>query len=90
MSIGLRSLQRNDGRTILIEFKCARCGKTHVEPLSVQYEKAEGNIQCFKPPTGWTDAASYKPMLCDSCTEDYKWFLANPPARVKKEVRIHE
>ena len=65
------------GRRVLIEFTCGRCGKTRTEPYSKQADSAEGNLHCFKPPTGWLDDGLYKPMLCEDCHRAYKEFMQN-------------
>ena len=72
-------------RTIMIQFKCTRCGKTHIEPVADQLERAEGNIQYYQPPEGWTNDSYQTPMLCPECTEAYIKFMYYPSLYDKKE-----
>lgn len=65
------------GRTLMVQFKCGRCGKTALEEFSKQADRTEGNLQCFKPPEGWQDDGLYTPLLCPECAEQYRKFIAN-------------
>lgn len=76
------------GRRLLIEFRCGRCGKTHIEPYSVQAERAEGNLQSFLPPEGWLNDGLYVPMLCEHCHIAFKGFLSNH--KLKEEDVLDE
>lgn len=76
------------GRRLLIEFRCGRCGKTHIEPYSVQAAHAEGNLQCFQPPEGWLNDGLHNPMLCESCHRQFKAFMSNE--RFEEEVDSHD
>lgn len=62
--------------TLMVQFKCSRCGKTHIEPAELQVKRTEGNIQCYSPPETWTNESLGCPMLCDECTAKYKAFLS--------------
>lgn len=62
--------------TMMVQFKCKRCGKTHIEPAELQARQTEGNIQCWRPPETWTNENLGRPMLCDECTEKYNAFLS--------------
>lgn len=66
------------GRRLLVEFRCGRCGRTHVEPYSVQAESTEGNLQSFKPPSGWRNDSFDTPMLCETCHKLFREFMKNP------------
>lgn len=63
------------GRTLMVQFKCGRCGRTHIEPYAKQLEATEGNLQCYKPPKGWKDDELYTPMFCNKCADEYKEFV---------------
>jgi hypothetical protein len=66
------------GRTIYVEFKCKRCGKTHYEPYDNQYNAESGrtheNPDYFKAPEGWRDTWGL-PLLCDECANIYDTFM---------------
>ena len=64
-----------NGRRLMIEFTCGRCGKKHIEPFALQYNKTEGNLQSYSPPKGWKDDSLYCPMLCAECNKQYEAFL---------------
>lgn len=63
------------GRTLMVQFKCGRCGRTHLEPYEKQLETTKGNLQCYRPPKGWKEDELYTPMLCDECTSAYTAFM---------------
>ena len=46
----------NQGRTVLIQFECGRCGKKHTEPF-----------ESFKVPDGWREHERNMPLLCPEC-----------------------
>lgn len=62
--------------TMMVQFKCSRCGKVHIEPAELQARQTEGNIQSWQPPKTWTNETLGRPMLCDECTVKYKAFLS--------------
>lgn len=68
------------GRTLMIEFKCGRCGKTHLEEASIQ-NKFAGSwstpVLEYEPPVDWLDKGTHNPLLCPECAKQYKTFLAN-------------
>jgi hypothetical protein len=72
------------GRTLLVQFTCGRCGKTHVEPYEKQANSAEGNLQCFRPPKGWKNDSLHLPILCDDCNKAFGEFMKVGSAKPKK------
>ena len=55
--------------SVVIQFKCDRCGKCHHEDPDEQAD-AEHNIQCYKPPYGWKfKKGDY--LFCPECSEEY-------------------
>lgn len=68
------------GRTVLIEFRCGRCGAAITEPYAEQQEQAEGSLQHFKPPKGWLDDKVGIPyMMCPDCAKKFVSFIKNEP-----------
>lgn len=76
------------GRELLISYTCGRCGKTYIEPLEKQHKKAEGNMQSFRPPEGWTSDTYSLPMLCDQCTSLFKEFIKGAPVVVERDGEV--
>lgn len=68
-------ITKTRGRTLMVQFKCGRCGRTHIEPYEKQLKDTEGNLQCYNPPKGWKDDELYTPMLCAECNEAYIAFM---------------
>ena len=78
------------GRTLMVEFKCMRCGYTHIEPYSEQVKSTEGNLQSYQPPEGWRNDSVGFPMLCPTCNKLLADFMQNtsylnPPQVLRNE-----
>lgn len=56
--------------SVVIQFKCSRCGATHYEDPDLQ-KSAEHNLQCYNPPTGWTKTKNDY-LFCPKCALEYK------------------
>ena len=56
----------------MIQFTCGRCGKTHIEPASLQARK---NLHEWEPPEGWVGPGHYTPLLCDECYKALMIFM---------------
>ena len=65
-----------DGRRLLVEFTCGRCGAIEYTPYvgSPQYDEA-CNMRNVRVPTGWTNVSGYMPLLCSKCTREHKAFM---------------
>jgi hypothetical protein len=59
--------------SVVIQFKCSRCGKTHYEDPDLQ-KSAEHNLQCYRPPEGWTQTRDGH-LFCTKCAEEYQRML---------------
>lgn len=67
----------SQGRTLLVQFKCGRCGFELCKPFEeVDNDDVDGFINRIKPPEGWEDLHGCI-LLCDACYEHYKQFMAN-------------
>lgn len=65
------------GRTLMVKFTCSRCGDFVITPYADQAQETEGNLQCFRPPEGWSDHFSfYAPLLCPKCTAQLKNWMS--------------
>lgn len=66
----------SDTRTICCEFRCQRCGTTHILPVTECLPGDEGDryLKNLKVPRGWSDHF-YGWMLCTECTEKLKAFM---------------
>lgn len=66
------------GRTLYVEFKCARCDKIHLEPYDKQCSEQQSitieHLDWFRPPKGWKDS-NHLPLLCDECAKVYDSFI---------------
>lgn len=65
------------GRTLMVQFKCGRCGKTQLEEASLQGRLDGGNILNYTPPAGWLNSGMHHPLFCPKCAEEFRNFLAN-------------
>lgn len=65
-----------DGRRLMVEFTCKRCGDRALRPLKDQDTDPEtyGFLNRIKPPKGWQELL-HGPLLCRECTEAYKRFM---------------
>lgn len=77
-----------DGRRLLVEFTCGRCGKVALEPYehSSQFD-IKSNVRCQHVPPDWTVASGCVPMLCDKCSGELQRFL-DDGCRYCKEERM--
>lgn len=65
-----------DGRRLMVEFTCKRCGDKALRPLKDQDtdKEAYGFLHRIKPPEGWKELL-HGPLLCRECMEAYKRFM---------------
>ena len=65
-----------DGRRLMVEFTCKRCGDKALRPLKDQDtdKEAYGFLHRIKPPKGWQELL-HGPLLCRECMEAYKRFM---------------
>ena len=69
------------GRCLMIEFECGRCGAKKLAPYKVHQDvfvarfNIKGNMRAAKVPSGWRDADSNMPMLCDRCAAALAEFM---------------
>ena len=65
-----------DGRTLLVRFRCFRCGATHIGELEAYDKDPESyeNLHSLKPPKGWKDLL-HGPLLCPECFAKYTDFI---------------
>ena len=54
----------NQGRTVLIQFECGRCGKKQLKPFG-----------SYLAPEGWREAERSTPLLCPDCHKDFNEFM---------------
>lgn len=48
----------------MIQFKCGRCGKTHLEPFG-----------SYLAPEGWREHERMTPLLCPECHKAFNEFM---------------
>lgn len=67
-----------NGITLMVEFKCQRCGASDVSPLEPHVLKDEGSryLHNLKTPNGWSNHF-YGRLLCPECTTKLRAFLNN-------------
>lgn len=67
----------DSGRTLMIEFKCGRCGTTKVEKLKKVYDRS-GDVQSYlsslRVPSDWQDCSPF-PILCPECSKSLHSFF---------------
>ena len=65
-----------DGRELMVEFTCRRCGRKHIDPLKEHKndDQSYGYLHRIKPPKGWVDLL-HGPLLCDFCYAEYLKFM---------------
>lgn len=66
-----------DGRTLMVMYTCARCGRKHTDTLEAH--KNDDDQACLylhrlKPPEYWVDLP-HGPLLCGSCYKEYLKFM---------------
>ena len=67
----------DSGRTLFVEFKCRRCGKTHYEPLEEAHKRSSdtyGYLRNLSLPPEW-GAIGYSTILCEKCAKAYTEFM---------------
>lgn len=71
-----------DGRRLMVEFTCQRCGRTQIENLEdVDKDKESyGYLHNLNKPEGWEQLHGYGPLLCPECVRAYVAFM-----RIAKE-----
>lgn len=70
------------GRTIMVKFDCARCGKAAYRPLDdcLPSDYAVRNLSDLKPPPDWRNGGFYYPTFCPECAEKYDQFMMGKEA----------
>lgn len=67
----------DSGRTLMIEFKCGRCGTTKTEKLEEVYDRS-GDVQSYlsslRVPNDWKDCSPF-PILCPECAKALDQFF---------------
>lgn len=66
-----------EGRTLLIEYRCRRCNKTHTETFKSACEKNKehyGYLHNMKAPQGWKTINNTF-LLCDECSTEFNNFI---------------
>ena len=62
-----------DGRRLMVEFTCRRCGGIRIEPLEPLVDADNyGWLSHLKLPEGWTEIYG---LFCPTCTAEFKAFL---------------
>lgn len=66
------------GRTLTVEFMCARCKVTASRPLrdSLPHNEPVRNLSDLIPPNGWRNGGFYYPTFCPECAEKYDRFMS--------------
>ena len=67
------------GRRLLVEFKCQRCGKIHLQPLKEAAHYSGDHYEYLhnlRVPKGWDDHIYTGYLICDTCLEKFKSFMA--------------
>lgn len=67
----------SSGRTLYVEFKCARCGHTEYHKLE-EYKDIEdyGYLHNIPEPKDWHEVF-YGQILCPTCYKAYQGFMNN-------------
>lgn len=69
------------GITLMVEYKCHRCGKAQVDHLEPHVPKdGYGYLHNLSVPEGWSNHF-YGVLLCPECTEKLRWFLEGSETR---------
>ena len=65
------------GRTIMVQFRCYRCGKTEYEPLydCLPSDHPISDLSDLSTPTKWRNGGFYYPTFCPDCAEKYDRFM---------------
>lgn len=56
--------RKHQGRTLMLQFECGRCGKKHIEPF-----------ESYKVPEGWREHERNMPLLCPECHKAFNEFM---------------
>lgn len=67
----------DNGRTIMLQFKCERCGAIKTETMKAVLARSPddyGYLHNLKQPDGWSDNF-YGWLLCPDCTQKLKEFM---------------
>ena len=57
-------MQPYQGRTIMLQCECGRCGKKHIEPF-----------KSYVLPEGWRECDKKMPLLCPDCHKALNDFM---------------
>lgn len=66
------------GRTIMVEFACARCKTRASLPLKMCLPSGEPvrNLSDLNTPKGWRNGGFYYPTFCPECAQKYDEFMS--------------
>lgn len=66
-----------DGKTLMIQHECFRCGKTYLETLETAIKRSSDTYhipsQIASPPN-W-EKVGYSTIMCPECMAEYKEFM---------------
>jgi hypothetical protein len=68
-----------NGRRLMVEFKCQRCGTTATRPLKECIDEVDcpHDLTDLRPPRGWRNGGFYHPpTFCPACAEKYDRFMS--------------
>ena len=71
-------LRSTNGRRLMVEFRCQRCGKTVLRTFDECMENSSEyfrGLYDFAPPSGWRDGGFYYPTFCPECAAAYDEFM---------------
>lgn len=76
----------SNGRKLLVQYTCLRCGKTRIEPVEkmVPRDGHYGFLHNLRHPDGWGEF--YNRLLCDTCTSQLHSFLANKDQKAEGDL----
>jgi hypothetical protein len=57
-------MQEFQGRTLMLQCECGRCGKKHIEPF-----------KSYTLPKGWRECDKKMPILCPECHKSFNDFM---------------
>lgn len=62
-----------DGRRLMVEFECSRCGGVRIEPLEpLVGDEGYGYLHNLKRPEGWKEIWG---LFCPTCVSEFAAFM---------------